>query len=201
LQCPCARLSSISRTSLRDFVHEALQVLAVLYAQGTAPTSPSPTTIVLSARTTVLHPNVSHSDRCPRVVSQLPTYLQQCLRSIQKAHEERPSCSPTRRPATDLQLSQRCSPSTSTASRGAQSVSEQRWEVDKVARPYCECLVRLLRNTWRGCWPGMLHDIGSSQIYTHAYSQIFSPAKVIFAGVGVLLLVRTSSLLLSWGQL
>jgi len=70
-----------------------------------------------------------------------------------------------------------------------------------VARPDRECFVRLLRSTWRGCWPGMLHDIGSSQIYTHAYSQIFSPAKVIFAGVGVLLLVRISSLILSRGQL
>jgi len=38
-------------------------------------------------------------------------------------------------------------------------------------------------------WYDTLHYMGFPESCTHVYSQVFSPAKVIFAGVGVLLLV------------
>lgn len=39
-------------------------------------------------------------------------------------------------------------------------------------------------------WYDTLHYMGLPESCPHVYSQVFSPAKVIFAGVGVLLLVR-----------
>jgi hypothetical protein len=43
-------------------------------------------------------------------------------------------------------------------------------------------------------WYDTLHYMGLSESCTHVYSQVFCPAKVVFAGVGVLLLVRILTL-------
>jgi hypothetical protein len=49
----------------------------------------------------------------------------------------------------------------------------------------------LLRDTWRRCRLGVLQDTNLSEICTHICLKVFSPAKVIFIGFGVLLLVCT----------
>ena len=60
-----------------------------------------------------------------------------------------------------------------------------------MARPNCQHSVRFLGNSWRGRWLGMPLNMGSSDIRFLIYNlQVFSPANVIFAGVGVLLSVR-----------
>ena len=61
-----------------------------------------------------------------------------------------------------------------------------------MAKPYRECPVCFFGNSWRGRWPGkLLSDTNSSEIHSLIFiCQVFSPAKVIFAGAGVLLLVR-----------
>ena len=62
--------------------------------------------------------------------------------------------------------------------------------MDKVARSHRERPVCLLRDAGSGCWPGMLKDICSSEICTLIFIwQVFSPASVVFAGIGVLLSV------------
>ena len=59
---------------------------------------------------------------------------------------------------------------------------------DTVAQPNCERSLRSLRDSWRGCWPGTTHNVNLSDICTLIFiRQVFSPAKVVFAGVGVLL--------------
>src|SRR5579863_9475640 len=59
-----------------------------------------------------------------------------------------------------------------------------------MAGPNCECPVCVLWRARGGRWPGM--PLVKNWTETHAYTyiwQVFSPAKVIFAGVGVLLSV------------
>jgi len=54
----------------------------------------------------------------------------------------------------------------------------------------CEDTLYLLEDTRRRCQPGMSQDINLYEIYTLTFTlQVFSPAKVIFVGVGVLLSV------------
>jgi hypothetical protein len=61
-----------------------------------------------------------------------------------------------------------------------------------MAQPYGKCPFCVFGNSWRGRWPGkpllnMNLSLRSALIFIF---QVFSPAKVIFAGVGVLLSVR-----------
>jgi hypothetical protein len=64
--------------------------------------------------------------------------------------------------------------------------------MDKDARSNNQRPLYFLCDTRRGCWPGKPQDANLSEICTHTVYiwKVFSPAKVIFAGVGVLLLVR-----------
>jgi hypothetical protein len=62
-----------------------------------------------------------------------------------------------------------------------------------MAHPNCKCPQRIFCDTWRGCQPGEYHctayaylPTGLSLIFVW---QVLSPAKVIFAAVGALLLV------------
>src|SRR5229473_1932265 len=60
-----------------------------------------------------------------------------------------------------------------------------------MARPDCESLIRLFGNSWSGCEPGMYREMNPSEIHSFiSISQAFSPASVIFAGIGALLSVR-----------
>ena len=61
----------------------------------------------------------------------------------------------------------------------------------QVARSDCEHPLGPLRDTWRGCFPRKPQDSNLSEICGLIYLwQVFSPGKVIFAGIGILLLVR-----------
>ena len=62
--------------------------------------------------------------------------------------------------------------------------------MDKVARPNGQCPIYPLRDTRGGCYLRKPQDESSEKCTLICLWQVFSPAKVIFAGVGVLLLVR-----------
>ena len=60
-----------------------------------------------------------------------------------------------------------------------------------MARPHRQCPICLLGDSGRGRWSCMPQDLNWYEMFTlMSILQVFSPAKVIFAGVGVLLLVR-----------
>jgi len=57
-------------------------------------------------------------------------------------------------------------------------------------RSNCQCPVRIFRHSWRGCWSSDYHQsILAEILYSNAAPKVFSPANVIFSGIGVLLLV------------
>jgi len=56
-------------------------------------------------------------------------------------------------------------------------------------RSNCQCPVRIFRHSWRGCWSSDYHQsILAEILYSNAAPKVFSPANVIFSGIGVLLL-------------
>ena len=62
--------------------------------------------------------------------------------------------------------------------------------MDAMAWPDGERTLYTLWDSWRGCRPGMPQNMTLSEICALIFIwQVFSPAKVVFAGVGVLLLV------------
>ena len=62
--------------------------------------------------------------------------------------------------------------------------------MDTMARSNSEHSLYPLRDSRRGSWPGMAYDMNLSDICILIFiRQVFSPAKVVFAGVGILLLV------------
>jgi hypothetical protein len=89
-----------------------------------------------------------------------------------------------------LQLFQCHSRRPSAATPGARSIPKNRRPVDEMARSNRKCPFHTLRDSWRECWPGMCQNVRLTVICTLTFIwQVFPPAKVIFAGVGVLLSV------------
>ncbi|KAI0290285.1 hypothetical protein BC826DRAFT_547696 [Russula brevipes] len=86
--------------------------------------------------------------------------------SIRKTNQERSPRLPT---APGLRLSHQHSRHATTASSRAQSVSDPPPHIDRMARPHRQCPVCLLCNLREGV------------------GLVFSPARVIFTGVGILL--------------
>ena len=63
--------------------------------------------------------------------------------------------------------------------------------MDKVARSNCERPLYVIRDPWRGYQLGKPQYMNLSEIRSLMFTQkVFSPGKVIFAGLGVLLSVR-----------
>lgn len=136
-------------------------------------------------------PSVSLS-RHRLLVKRFPTNIQQRTEGVRKAHEEELTRPSTRLSASRLQLSRRHSHRPPAASPGTRPVPKCRWSMDQVARCHREHTICALCDTWRRCWPGKAQDMNLSEICTLIpyMWQLFSPAKVVFAGVGVLLIVR-----------
>ena len=59
-----------------------------------------------------------------------------------------------------------------------------------MAQPNRQCSLCFIDDSWRGRWPSKRLDKNSQRSALMFIFQVFSPAKVIFAGAGVLLLVR-----------
>ena len=136
-------------------------------------------------------PHVSPSRHHLRIfIVQFPANNQQCAESLRKANKTRFNCASTRLTAPDLQLSRRHSCRSTTANSGSRSVPDSRRTMDKVARPHGERPLRFFRHTWIRCWPGMFMRIHVFKFCILIFIwQLFSPASVIFAGIGVLLSV------------